>query len=156
MAENSDQPTDMVINTENDETQNHDLNDVDQVLYDDYDDDWMNVPDWVHRQLYESGEMIKYLRGREGSLVRELQSMQHILDVKNEELRLLRELREEHYRTVESMQRDIRRTQEADDLNRTELFSTVATERTWHRRRDCNHIANNRVRLMRPCEDCAR
>ena len=35
-----------------------------------------------------------------------------------------------------------------------ELFATVATGRTFHRNRNCNHIRAVRVRQMRPCADC--
>ena len=106
----------------------------------DMDDETMCVPDGVFLRIYEQDQMINYLKACEKRLEKEIVDITHISDVKNHELIMLRRMRDEHYRTIERMDQDIRRGQANEDLSRSELFATTATCRTWHKSRDCNHL----------------
>ena len=73
------------------------------------------------------------------------------------EFRRYRERYTEQRQISENLQHEVQRLQTAaipeDDA---ELFSTVATGRTWHRLARCHHLRGVRTRAMRPCTDCSR
>ena len=71
------------------------------------------------------------------------------------ELRGLRGLHDDHTDTIGRLNRDLLQYQETDPNGAT-LYASTATGRTWHRRRDCYHIRNVRVRQMQCCNDCGR
>ena len=85
MAKNYDNPADGPEDMDVDEAPIYHQDDATGLPVPDSDGDWMSVPDGVHRQLHESSEKVMYSRGREDSVVRELQSMQLTIDLKNGE-----------------------------------------------------------------------
>ena len=70
------------------------------------------------------------------------------------EIRHLRELSDNRWRTIEKLSEELQIMQSRQQ-HASEIFTTSATCKVYHRNRQCYHIrTNNAVKGLRPCKDC--
>ena len=117
------------------------LTPLDAVSFRHVDDGAMLVSNWALEHIQTLENQVRELTERNRAVY--------------DELHVLRHLHDSHIETIGRLNRDLLLFQGADP-NGMDLYTTAATGRTWHRRRECPHLRNTRVRQMRCCADCGR